>query len=235
MTFKIQEMHRKYGPIVRINPHSVHIDDANFFSTIYTAREGFDRPEYVKWRFGSPHALISTPDHHEHRMRRKVQEPFFAKARIARLSPTVWDKANKMCRNLAQGFTGKFSGRPVRLDDMFACFAADVATQYSFDRDYDWLGRDNFESPFLKAIMGFKDLVHQGTHFPWLAHMLVSIPDEIARYVQPSRSTILDFQEDSAFSSLICSFLFMSLFFLPLSPYIVCSLSCFPLRSLFSS
>lgn len=200
MTFKIQELHRRYGPIVRINPHSVHIDDPNYFSTIYTARDGFHRPEYVRWRFGSPHALISTPDHQWHRIKRKVQEPFFAKVRITRVSPAVWDKADKMCRNLARGFTGDTGGsRPARLDNMFACYTADVATQYSFDREFDWLGQESFESPFLKAIIGFKDLAHQGTQFPWLARTLVSLPDAIVRLLQPSRSIVLDFQEDSAF------------------------------------
>ncbi|KAI1208512.1 cytochrome protein, partial [Annulohypoxylon truncatum] len=194
MTFHIQKLHKQYGKIVRINPHSVHIDDADYFSAIYTAREGFDRPEYVRWRFGSPHALISTPDHHAHKLKRKVQEPFFAKGRIAKLAPMIWAKANKMCRTLSREYAG--NGRPVRLDNMFACLVADVATQYSFDRDYSWLEMDGFESPFLQAIVGFKKLAHPATYFPWMARALVSIPDSVVRFLQPSRSTVLDFQDD---------------------------------------
>lgn len=194
MTFHIRELHKEYGPIIRINPNSVHIDDPNYFSTIYTSKRGFDRPEYLKWRFGSPYALMATSDHQTHKLRRKVQEPFFAKGRIAKLSPMVWDKASKMCRKLSRDYAGQ--GRSARLDDTFACFVADVTTQYSFNRDYDWLSNDNFESPFLQAIISFKSIVHPATHFPWIARMLVAIPDPVLRFLQPSRAALLNFQND---------------------------------------
>ncbi len=75
-TFHIQELHGKYGPIVRINPYEVHIDDPNFFSVVYTSKEGYDKPEHLKWRFGSPNALFSTPEHRIHKMRRAAQESY---------------------------------------------------------------------------------------------------------------------------------------------------------------
>ena len=84
-TFHIKELHKKYGPIVRISPWEVHIDDPDFYPTIYTSREGLDRPEYLTWRFGSPYALLSTADHHLHKMRRAAQDPFFAKNKITKL------------------------------------------------------------------------------------------------------------------------------------------------------
>jgi hypothetical protein len=88
-TFHIKELHEKYGPIVRINPWEVHIDDPDFFSVLYTNKKGHDKPDYLKWRFGSPSALFSTPEHHMHKMRRSVQDPFFAKARIINFAPVI--------------------------------------------------------------------------------------------------------------------------------------------------
>lgn len=34
-THEIRDMHRKYGPIVRINPNEMHCNDANFSDDIY--------------------------------------------------------------------------------------------------------------------------------------------------------------------------------------------------------
>ncbi|KAK3984634.1 cytochrome P450 [Cladorrhinum sp. PSN332] len=193
-TFHIRELHAKYGPIIRISPQEVHVDDPDFYSTIYTNKQGLDKPDYLKWRFGAPSALFSTPEHHLHRMRRAAQEPFFAKQRIVDLSPVIQAKADKMCSRLAQDFIN--AKKPVTLDNLFASYVADVTTQYSVDRDFDWLGHAEFESPFVKAIRSLKDIAHPSTQFPWLPRAVAAIPPSIVRVLQPTMSSVLDFQED---------------------------------------
>src|ERR1700753_1185421 len=34
-TWKIQELHQKYGPIVRINPFEIHVEDPGFYDDVY--------------------------------------------------------------------------------------------------------------------------------------------------------------------------------------------------------
>ncbi|KAM7187935.1 cytochrome P450 [Rhypophila sp. PSN 637] len=46
-TFKILELHKQYGPIIRINPDEVHIGDPDFFPQLYPA----SNKRRERWRF----------------------------------------------------------------------------------------------------------------------------------------------------------------------------------------
>ncbi|KAF2110249.1 cytochrome protein [Lophiotrema nucula] len=191
-TFRIADMHRQHGPIVRINPWELHIDDPEFYDTIYTLREAFDKPVHLKWRFGSPSGIFSTPEHRLHRLRRISQEPFFAKRRINQLVPEIQAIADRMCRRLQESF--KREDKPVNLSNMFTSYIADVTTMYSFNRNFDYLGDKNFESPFVQAIKGFKDIAHPCTQFPWLGWFMQQLPEAVVRYLQPPMLSVQDFQ-----------------------------------------
>ena len=47
-TWKIADLHKKYGPIVRINPYEVHIDDPDFYDDIYVSG-GKRKTEQWSW------------------------------------------------------------------------------------------------------------------------------------------------------------------------------------------
>jgi hypothetical protein len=52
-TFKIQEMHDKYGPIVRISPEELHCNDPSFIDTLYAGGSvRRDKYEYFASQFG---------------------------------------------------------------------------------------------------------------------------------------------------------------------------------------
>jgi cytochrome P450 len=90
-------MHEKYGPIVRINPEEVHVQDADFYDEIYA---GASRKR-DKWTFftnsnGMPNAAFSTPDHDLHRKRRAALNPYFSKAKVRSLQPRIEEVLDKL-------------------------------------------------------------------------------------------------------------------------------------------
>ena len=79
--WKIKEMHERYGPIVRINPHELHIKDPEFYHEIYAPTSGGKkRNKYQGWVnvAEAPGSISTIFDHERHCMRRAPLNHFFS-------------------------------------------------------------------------------------------------------------------------------------------------------------
>ena len=66
-TFRLEALHKRYGPIIRINPNDIHIDDPNYFDEVFNQTNGrAQKPPEVAEAFGPypavniSHSLIPT-------------------------------------------------------------------------------------------------------------------------------------------------------------------------------
>src|ERR1700722_8866841 len=68
-TFKIIELHKQYGPIIRISPWELHVGDPDFYSVLYaTSASGQKRNKY-NWfteSFGLDNSVFATWEHDKH-------------------------------------------------------------------------------------------------------------------------------------------------------------------------
>jgi hypothetical protein len=62
------------GPIVRITPFELHIQDSAFWNTLYV-RPKADRYAWMNGRFGNDGSTFTTSDHTLHRIRRGALNP----------------------------------------------------------------------------------------------------------------------------------------------------------------
>ncbi|KAL4966778.1 cytochrome P450 [Aspergillus stella-maris] len=85
---EIEKMHKKYDPIVRINPREVHVSNSYFYGEVYTGgpRRREQDPKMTAL-FPSPSAAVETVDHDLHCGRRNILNPFFLKGAIRAMSP----------------------------------------------------------------------------------------------------------------------------------------------------
>ena len=97
---QIEKLHQQYGPIVRVTPHELHVNDPTFFSELYgpsTRSKPMDKSEKFRYRFGIPNATFSTSLAEQHQERRAALNPFFSKQRIrgdrksTRLNSSHWE------------------------------------------------------------------------------------------------------------------------------------------------
>lgn len=79
------------GPIVRILPDEVHINDATFLDTFFSSRSSIkmNKYDYYQHQFGMPESTFNTIDASLHKLRRSALSLFFLRKSINTLEPTL--------------------------------------------------------------------------------------------------------------------------------------------------
>ncbi|KAI0550319.1 putative cytochrome P450 [Xylaria curta] len=193
-TFKIQEMHNKYGPIVRISPEELHCNDPSFIDTLYAGGSVHrDKYEYFASQFGIPQSVFGTVHHNMHRLRRGAMNKFFSKASVTKLEPIIHEKIDKLCRQL---MVHVGSRKPIQLNMAFSCFTTDVVTTYAFAKCYNFLEDSSFETNFHAPIVAGTDLGPYIKQFRFIFPLMKSLPDSWVTTLNPQMGIYLKFQRD---------------------------------------
>jgi hypothetical protein len=168
--FEIERMHKKYGPIIRINPDELSIHDPGFYDELYVAASRRRTEHYDVFckgiDFDGSHLL--TVDHDLHRRRRKPLEPFFSRMGISRLQPMF----AKVALHLETRFRDlKGSNTIVRLDHAFAAFSGDIIGRICLE-DGETGGRflddPDFAPDWYNVIHAIVRSIPLFTGFPWI-------------------------------------------------------------------
>jgi hypothetical protein len=180
------------GPIIRINPHEIHIYDPDYIEIIYANGKGIDKPDYFSHQFGTPGSVFGTTQHELHRQRKAAIQPLFSKQRVIEQLPQIREQADKALKRLSNEYAG--TEQVLNIGDMLSCFAADVITKYAFDRTFNHLDSSEFRNPFTASFEGFKAFGHYTIQFPWLPRSLSKLPDSVSLFLQPDLAPVIEYK-----------------------------------------
>jgi cytochrome P450 len=188
------------GPIVRITPNEVHIDDPDFFSTVYSSgKSKVNKDPSTVVGFGHPGATASTVDHDQHSIRRGYLSHRYSKRAVDALVPLVNERIDALCAR----FEGALkTGLPISLDRAFSAMAADVIYAQFFGAHLNYLSDPNLSVPWRDAFIGLSAGFHTSRFIPNLFRMLKklrpSVLKLILRYLNTAQMTSLfDLQDQS--------------------------------------
>jgi hypothetical protein len=200
-TFHIQELHRKYGtvichsshckssscrkqtgPIVRITPEELHIQDSEYFEQFYVKSGRMDKYQWMSGRFGTEDAFMMTAPDDLHRLRRAALNPFFSKKKIIEFQPVIREKVDKLCKKITE-FHEK--GCDFHWHKAMTAYAGDVISEYSFARSYDHLDSPGFSETYYEPMHAACEAGALTLQFPWLWRLMNSLPDAIVLKLQP--------------------------------------------------
>ncbi|KAI1765520.1 cytochrome P450 [Hypoxylon sp. FL1150] len=190
---EIKRMHEKYGPIVRIAPDELHIDDPNYWSEVYcnsTTAKPIDKQAKLRYRFGVPDAVFSTPLAEQHRRRRQAMAPFFSKQRLRKLN----DRVNGLMESVSHRLSTEYAGTGLVLNvaDMFSCMTVDIVTDLAFNRSTNCSAAPDFNAPLLGATASTLWASHWNAHFRIVRQVMDSLPDRLLGNVLPLFRPILE-------------------------------------------
>ncbi|KAI1258580.1 putative cytochrome P450 [Xylariaceae sp. FL1019] len=194
-TFQIQRMHKIYGPIVRINPFELHIEDSVYWDELYLRHKEYERYEWMSGRFGANTTTSSTVKSDLHAIRRAPLNPMFSKRSITKLEPVIKEKVELLSQKLA---AFKNTAKVIVMNNAFNAFSGDVIASYCFGFSWDQLESTNFEDNFHDAYEAVRKFAHLGLQFPSMFIIMGLTPSWLMKLVTPNIHKMMALQKDLA-------------------------------------
>lgn len=109
------------GPIIRVTPDEIHINDVGFLDTIYAPSMSHrDKYEYQLRTLRVPGGVGTTASYEVHKKRREALSPFFSRRNVLYLEPLITRKVEQLCEVIKRHAVAK---TPVNLSDVLFAFS----------------------------------------------------------------------------------------------------------------
>ncbi|KAI4253641.1 MAG: hypothetical protein LQ352_003569 [Teloschistes flavicans] len=189
-TFKLKDLHQKYGPIIRINPAELHINDPDYYDSLYNREGKWDKNPYWVNSMGNTMSGFLTIDHDLHRMRRAAINPFFSKQKVTQLQPVIQGLAEKLCAKFERC---RGTDEVIPLECAFDAFTMDVISEYALDQNFGYLDHPGWSSDFRELERAFGEMGYLQKMFPPLIKLMDSLPNRVVLWLDPKSKLLLDF------------------------------------------
>jgi cytochrome P450 len=193
-TFQIAEMHRKYGPIVRISPFELHIDDPEYYDVLYSRDKPRNKSLHLTGMFGAPASAFGSVDHRRHRIRRQPMNPFFSQQRIRKLEPMLRAMVMKLCSGIR---AWKERNTPLHMYHAFNAYTTDVVVEYSMGESFHYLDDPEFTPQWSKTIEAIVQVGVQFKQFRWIIGLFELLPRWAVVLINPDIGPVIDQKVES--------------------------------------
>ena len=112
------------GPIIRVTPREVHIQDASFLDTIYPVSNHHKRDkDWLQTRgLDVGMSTSGTISHDLHRRRREALSSFFSQKNVMMLESSIKQKVLQLCEHLDESLRQPLRA-PLNLSDLYYALA----------------------------------------------------------------------------------------------------------------
>ncbi|KAF8857280.1 hypothetical protein BDZ45DRAFT_803416 [Acephala macrosclerotiorum] len=133
---KIEKIHRKYNPIVRINPFELYVNDPDFYDDLYNFSPAFEKRQHENG--DNTGNLRWTAQHDLHQLRCRPYSSFFSAKSVTKLQDLIQASTKDLAPYFSRSMESK---QPINVLVLFRrCLAAaDNICDYDFRRNMGFL------------------------------------------------------------------------------------------------
>ncbi|KAH0611669.1 uncharacterized protein H6S33_010934 [Morchella sextelata] len=189
--FHAENLHKKYGPIVRIAPNEVSISDPDFYNKVHYPGSQFEKDPVTYEAFGFGDSIFNTRTNELHAKRRAPIKDYFSRRSILAIEPVLLNTIKKFLGRI----DAAIAKQPERLFDIqngLRATSVDMSTTFSFNfplgmLDMEDLGK-RFSEDGQRRLKGFWVV----KYFPWLPTVLSVLPKWLEKWVLPAIQSLKD-------------------------------------------
>lgn len=163
------------GPIVRISPHELHVNDPEFYDQLYGTTLKLDKNPWITKQFGNQLSTMGTASHDLHKLRRKAIAPFLSSTRIIQLEGLITSKIEKLCDLFIRARESKSA---INIRSAYRATAVDIISDYCMAESWGFLDKSDFGRDWFRMIRNGSEAGFLLRQFPWVLPALKKLPYE---------------------------------------------------------
>ncbi|OBT92925.1 hypothetical protein VE01_08929 [Pseudogymnoascus verrucosus] len=188
----LQELHTKYGKIVRVGPNELHFSDPAAYSEIYSNNNRWNKEADLYHSFGEDRSSFGFLTYAESKQRKDIMAPLFSRRAICELQGLVQGNVDRLCKILA---INNAAGKSSDLFFGLRCFTMDTITYFCFAKSVDALAEPDFKAPIIEAMEASLPAFVVFKHFSLIRKAVFGMPPWLSVLTSPQTAGLIHLQQ----------------------------------------
>lgn len=182
--FEIEQLHKRYGPVVRIGYRDLHVNDPEIFLEVTKIGSRFRKDAKFYDRISFRSTSLGFLDPYEHRTRHTIlSKAAFSTAKVKSLAPLVEAKVEKLMERFARE---SGDGLPVNIHKAAKALSMDIISDLALGQSFDCLDHPTYKNLFLEKLHAiFQEMNWIQKILFTVAKVSLSSPPWMFRFIHP--------------------------------------------------
>lgn len=190
-TTTIHELHKKYGPAVRVGPDEVSFSNVESIKEIYGQATVYMKAPIYETFSRPPLGIFSLRNKHEHAKRRRLLAHAFSQANLYDAEPLILEKIEKALDNVQ-----KSKDRNINVLALFRSLALDVVGELFLGKSFGALSQDK-PPAYLEDVDRMFLISGLEANFPLPCKLLSRMPVPQIQHFFDSRTRLYQYGHDA--------------------------------------